>query len=94
MAAGCTVVLKPSEIAPLDAFILAEIIDEIGLPAGVFNMITGTGPVVGEAMSAHTDIDMMSFTGSTRVVGCWQSIPQQRTNMLGTHPHARSKSTP
>ena len=66
MAAGCTVVLKPSEIAPLDAFILAEVIDEIGLPAGVFNMITGTGPVVGEAMSAHTDIDMMSFTGSTR----------------------------
>ena len=66
MAAGCTVVLKPSEIAPLDAFILAEIIDEIGLPAGVFNMITGTGPVVGEAMSAHADIDMMSFTGSTR----------------------------
>ena len=66
MAAGCTVVLKPSEIAPIDAFILAEIIDEIGLPAGVFNMITGTGPVVGEAMSAHVDIDMMSFTGSTR----------------------------
>ena len=66
MAAGCTVVLKPSEIAPIDAFILAEIIDEIGLPAGVFNMITGTGPVVGEAMSAHADIDMMSFTGSTR----------------------------
>jgi aldehyde dehydrogenase (NAD+) len=66
MAAGCTVVLKPSEVAPVDAFILAEIIDEIGLPAGVFNMVTGVGPVVGEAMSAHPDIDMMSFTGSTR----------------------------
>ena len=66
MAAGCTVVLKPSEIAPIDAFILAEIIDEIGLPAGVFNLVTGTGPVVGEALAAHPSIDMISFTGSTR----------------------------
>ena len=66
MAAGCTVVLKPSEVAPIDAFMLAEVIHEVGLPAGVFNMITGTGPVVGEAMSASTNIDMMSFTGSTR----------------------------
>jgi aldehyde dehydrogenase (NAD+) len=66
MAAGCTVVLKPSEVAPVDAFILAEIIHEVGLPAGVFNMVTGVGPVVGAAMSAHPDIDMMSFTGSTR----------------------------
>lgn len=66
MAAGCTVVLKPSEVAPLDAFVLAEIIDEIGLPAGVFNMVTGDGPTVGQAMSAHPDIDMMSFTGSAR----------------------------
>ena len=66
MAAGCTVVLKPSEVAPIDAFMLAEIIHEVGLPAGVFNLVTGTGPVVGEAMSASPDIDMMSFTGSTR----------------------------
>jgi aldehyde dehydrogenase (NAD+) len=66
MAAGCTVVLKPSEIAPVDAFILAEIIDEVGLPAGVFNMVTGDGPTVGQAMSGHPDIDMMSFTGSAR----------------------------
>ena len=66
MAAGCTVVLKPSEIAPIDAFILAEIIDEIGLPAGVFNLVTGTGPVVGEALAAHPSVDMISFTGSTR----------------------------
>lgn len=66
MAAGCTVVLKPSEVAPIDAFILAEIIDEVGLPDGVFNLITGDGPTVGAAMSAHDKIDMMSFTGSTR----------------------------
>ena len=66
MAAGCTVVLKPSEVAPVDAFMLAEIIDEIGLPAGVFNLVTGTGPVVGEAIAANADIDMVSFTGSTR----------------------------
>jgi aldehyde dehydrogenase (NAD+) len=66
LAAGCTVVLKPSEVAPLNAFILAEIIDEIGLPAGVFNLVTGVGPVVGEAIAAHPDVDMVSFTGSTR----------------------------
>jgi acyl-CoA reductase-like NAD-dependent aldehyde dehydrogenase len=66
LAAGCTVVLKPSEVAPLNAFILAEIIDEVGLPAGVFNLVTGVGPVVGEAIAAHPLIDMVSFTGSTR----------------------------
>jgi len=66
LAAGCTVVLKPSEVAPLNAFLLAEIIDEVGLPAGVFNLVTGTGPVVGEAIAAHPEIDMVSFTGSTR----------------------------
>jgi acyl-CoA reductase-like NAD-dependent aldehyde dehydrogenase len=66
LAAGCTVVLKPSEVAPLNAFVLAEIIHDVGLPAGVFNLVTGTGDVVGEAMSAHPDIDMISFTGSTR----------------------------
>ncbi|MBA2624028.1 MAG: aldehyde dehydrogenase family protein [Acidimicrobiia bacterium] len=66
LAAGCTVVLKPSEVAPLNAFVLAEIIDEVGLPPGVFNMVTGTGDVVGEAMSASPGIDMISFTGSTR----------------------------
>lgn len=65
LAAGNTVVLKPSEEAPLNAFILAEVIDEVGLPAGVFNLICGTGPSVGAAMSAHPDIDMISFTGST-----------------------------
>ncbi|HVM09883.1 MAG TPA: aldehyde dehydrogenase family protein [Acidimicrobiales bacterium] len=66
LAAGCTVVLKPSEVAPLNAFILAEVIDDAGLPAGVFNLVTGVGPVVGEAITAHPDIDMISFTGSTR----------------------------
>ena len=66
LAAGCTVVLKPSEVAPLNAFILAEVIDEAGLPPGVFNLVTGTGPVVGEAIAAHPDVDMVSFTGSTR----------------------------
>lgn len=66
MAAGCTVVLKPSEVAPLNAFLLAEIIDEVGVPAGVFNLVSGTGPVVGEAMASHPGIDMISFTGSTR----------------------------
>ncbi|MBN2623062.1 MAG: aldehyde dehydrogenase family protein [Acidimicrobiales bacterium] len=66
IAAGCTVVLKPSEVAPVDAFILAEIIDDAGLPAGVFNLVPGTGPEVGEAIAAHPDVDMVSFTGSTR----------------------------
>ncbi len=66
LAAGCTVVLKPSEVAPVDAFLLAEIIDEVGLPAGVFNLVSGYGHTVGAAMSAHDNIDMMSFTGSSR----------------------------
>jgi acyl-CoA reductase-like NAD-dependent aldehyde dehydrogenase len=66
IAAGCTVVLKPSEVAPLTAFILAEVADQAGLPAGVFNLVTGTGPVVGEAIASHPDVDMVSFTGSTR----------------------------
>ena len=66
LAAGCTMVLKPSEIAPLNAALWTEILDEAGVPAGVFNLVNGDGPTVGEAMSQHADIDMMSFTGSTR----------------------------
>ncbi|MGQ0651691.1 MAG: aldehyde dehydrogenase family protein [Betaproteobacteria bacterium] len=66
LAAGCTVVLKPSEIAPFNAFILAEVIEAAGLPAGVFNMVTGYGPKVGEALVRHPGVDMISFTGSTR----------------------------
>ena len=66
LAAGCTMVLKPTEIAPLNAILFAEVMDAAGVPAGVFNMINGDGPTVGEAMSSHPGIDMMSFTGSTR----------------------------
>ncbi|WP_269933395.1 aldehyde dehydrogenase family protein [Aminobacter sp. HY435] len=66
LAAGCTVVLKPSEIAPMSSIVFAEMIGEAGFPAGVFNMVNGDGPGVGEAMSRHPGIDMMSFTGSTR----------------------------
>ena len=66
IAAGCTIVLKPSEIAPVSAYILAEIIAESGLPTGVFNLVNGDGPSVGAAISAHPEIDLVSFTGSTR----------------------------
>ena len=66
LAVGCTMVLKPSEIAPLSAYLYAEIMDEAGVPAGVFNLVNGDGPTVGEALSRHPDVDMMSFTGSTR----------------------------
>ena len=66
LAVGCTVILKPSEIAPFSGQIFAEILEAAGLPAGVFNMVQGEGPVVGAAMSAHPGIDMISITGSTR----------------------------
>ncbi len=66
LAAGCTMVLKPSEVSPLNAILFAEILHEAGVPAGVFNLVNGDGLSVGEAMSSHADIDMMSFTGSTR----------------------------
>ncbi len=66
LAVGCTMVLKPSEVAPLNALIFAEILEEAGVPAGVFNLVNGDGPTVGSALSSHPDIDMMSFTGSTR----------------------------
>ncbi len=66
LAAGCTVVLKPSELSPLSALILAEILHEAGVPKGVFNLVNGTGAEVGAAIAAHPDIDMVSFTGSTR----------------------------
>ncbi|HTI18629.1 MAG TPA: aldehyde dehydrogenase family protein [Trinickia sp.] len=66
LAAGCTVVVKPSEIAPLNAFVLAEAVEEAGLPAGVFNIVSGYGPVVGEIVASHPFVDMVSFTGSTR----------------------------
>jgi len=66
LAAGCTIVLKPSEVAPINAYILAAIIDECGLPPGVFNLVNGDGPNVGAAISAHPEVDVVSFTGSTR----------------------------
>jgi aldehyde dehydrogenase (NAD+) len=66
LAVGCTMVLKPSEVAPLSAYIFSQIMHEAGVPAGVFNMINGDGPGVGTALSCHPDVDMMSFTGSTR----------------------------
>jgi acyl-CoA reductase-like NAD-dependent aldehyde dehydrogenase len=66
LAAGCTIVLKPTEVAPLTAFVLAEICEDVGLPPGVFNLVTGYGQPVGEAIASHPDIDMISFTGSTR----------------------------
>jgi aldehyde dehydrogenase (NAD+) len=66
LAAGCTMVLKPSEVAPVSAHIFAEILDSAGVPKGVFNLVDGTGPEVGAALSRHKDVDMVSFTGSTR----------------------------
>src|SRR5882762_5255304 len=66
LGAGCTVVLKPSEVAPFNAFILAEVIEQVGLPKGVFNLVTGYGRAVGEALVKHPEVDMISFTGSTR----------------------------
>ena len=66
LAAGCTMVLKPSEVAPLNAAIFAEVMHAAGVPAGVFNLVNGDGPGVGAVLSAHPDVDMMSFTGSTR----------------------------
>lgn len=66
LAAGCTMVLKPSEVAPMNAILFAEILDDAGVPPGVFNLINGDGPSVGAPLSSHPDVDMMSFTGSTR----------------------------
>jgi aldehyde dehydrogenase (NAD+) len=66
LAAGCTVILKPSEIAPLSAYLFTEILHEAGVPAGVFNMVNGDGPTVGSAIASHPDVAMVSFTGSTR----------------------------
>lgn len=66
LAVGCTMVLKPSEVAPLSAYLWTQVMDEAGVPPGVFNMVNGEGAVVGTALSTHADVDMMSFTGSTR----------------------------
>jgi acyl-CoA reductase-like NAD-dependent aldehyde dehydrogenase len=87
LAAGCTVVLKPSEVTPLNAFVLAEVVHDAGLPPGVFNMVSGVGPVVGEALAAHPDVDKISFTGSTvagrRVAGLAAATVKSVTLELG-----------
>jgi acyl-CoA reductase-like NAD-dependent aldehyde dehydrogenase len=92
LGAGCTVVLKPSEVAPLNAFVLADIIDDVGLPAGVFNLVSGVGPVVGEAIAKHPDVDMVSFTGSTRAgkrVGelCMERVAKVALELGGKSPN-------
>src|SRR5262244_3924241 len=66
LAAGCTMVLKPSEIAPLNAIVFAEVLDAAGVPKGVFNLVNGDGPTVGQAIASHPGVDLVSFTGSTR----------------------------
>jgi aldehyde dehydrogenase (NAD+) len=92
LAAGCTMVLKPSELAPLNAVLFAEILDEAGVPPGVFNLVNGDGPGVGEAMSKHPDIDMMSFTGSTRagqsvMENCAKGIKKVALELGGKSPN-------
>ncbi|MBY0563578.1 MAG: aldehyde dehydrogenase family protein [Hyphomonadaceae bacterium] len=92
IAAGCTMVLKPSELAPLNAVLFAEIVDEAGLPPGVFNLVNGDGPGVGAALSAHPDVDMMSFTGSTRagqsvMENCARGIKKVALELGGKSPN-------
>lgn len=92
LAAGCTIVLKPSELSPLSAMLIAEAVHASGMPAGIFNLINGMGPVVGEAMSAHPDIDMMSFTGSTRggiavATAAAQSVKRVSQELGGKSPN-------
>ncbi|MGE0741430.1 MAG: aldehyde dehydrogenase family protein [Hyphomonadaceae bacterium] len=92
LAAGCTMVLKPSELAPLNAVLFAEILDEAGVPAGVFNLVNGDGPGVGTALSAHPDVDMMSFTGSTRagtavMEACAKGIKKVALELGGKSPN-------
>ena len=99
IAAGCTMVLKPSEVAPLNAIIWSEVMHAAGVPKGVYNLVQGEGAVVGEAMSAHPDIDMMSFTGSTRagilVAKAAANDGQARVagtrRQVGQHPAARRR---
>mgnify|MGYP001405840699 CR=1 FL=1 len=91
LAAGCTMVLKPSELAPLNAVLFAEIMDEAGVPAGVFNLVNGDGPSVGAALAAHPDIAMMSFTGSTRagtsvMQACAERIKRVALELGGKSP--------
>jgi betaine-aldehyde dehydrogenase len=92
LAAGCTVVLKPSEIAPFNAFILAEVIEAAGLPKGVFNLVTGFGPVVGEALVKHPKVDMISFTGSTRAGKRISEVAAQQVKRVALELGGKSAS--
>jgi acyl-CoA reductase-like NAD-dependent aldehyde dehydrogenase len=92
LAAGCTIVLKPSEVAPLNAFVLAEIVADVELPPGVFNLVCGVGDVVGEAIARHPDVDMVSFTGSIRAgkrVGelCMERVAKVALELGGKSPN-------
>ncbi|MGH8687240.1 MAG: aldehyde dehydrogenase family protein, partial [Burkholderiales bacterium] len=92
LAAGCTVVLKPSEIAPFNAFILAEVMEAAGLPKGVFNLVTGFGPVVGEALVKHPKVDMISFTGSTRAGKRISEVAAQQVKRVALELGGKSAS--
>src|SRR5204862_6219872 len=90
LAAGCTVVLKPSEIAPFNAFILAEVVEAAGLPNGVFTLVTGYGPAAGEALVKHANVDMISFTGSTRAGKRIAEIAAQTAKRGALEPGGRN----
>ena len=92
LAAGCTVVLKPSEVAPFNAFFLAEVIEAAGLPTGVFNLVTGLGPVVGEALVRHPKVDMISFTGSTRAGKRISEVAAQQVKRVALELGGKSAS--
>lgn len=92
LLAGCSVVLKPSEVAPLSAFVLAEVMDAAGVPAGVFNLVTGCGPSVGEALVVHPEVDMISFTGSTSAGKRVASLAAQGVKRLALELGGKSAS--
>jgi acyl-CoA reductase-like NAD-dependent aldehyde dehydrogenase len=92
LAAGCSVVLKPSEVAPFNAFFLAEVIEAAGLPKGVFNLVTGFGPVVGEALVKHPKVDMISFTGSTRAGKRISEVAAQQVKRVALELGGKSAS--
>ena len=93
IAAGCTMVLKPSEISPLNAIIFTEVMHEAGVPPGVFNLVNGDGPSVGAHLSGHPDVDMMSFTGSTRAGVSSSHRPRHRPSSASHKSSAASRRT-
>jgi aldehyde dehydrogenase (NAD+) len=98
LAAGCTMVLKPSEVSPLSGVLFAKILEEAGVPAGVFNLVNGDGPTVGEAIASHPEVDMVSFTGSTRagVAVATAAAPTVKrvTQSSAASPRTSSSTTP